>query len=536
MNDRTTHALRRALLGVTCAVGCASLALAGPTPKPPASSDSFDNPATFGKKQASRTTRSTRAAISGGGEGGIAGATLLFDNGPIDTGEAVCTGTRSTIQNTTPICLTNAGFNNTAFKALDDFTLPSCAEINRVTVYMYLTNATTITITGGEVTLHSGKPWGTTSNVIATSTTPAEPPSLTTTWRAATTACNRQVQQLVLDTSSWPVLPAGTYWLSWRITSTGGGFCPPVTILGLQGKPGANGELTAATTFPSVFGNPMYDAGVAGCVGQPAPPGVRQELPFLLHGVLGGCGPCSGDTDGDSDVDADDLTNVILQWGSTCPCTGDVDDDNDVDSDDLTLVILGWGPCGGPPVPPVSTGGCCVGGNCSVMTFQACESAGGTYIGDGTDCAFGCSAPANDDCTGAIPAVTGNNTVNTTFATNGGPAVLPCDVPPTTAPEISRDVWLSLASVNGQQYTVTTTNTPAGLGNVADTVLVVYSGPDCSNLTQVVCNDDIAAVGGPSTVVFNGTGGTMWIRVGTWVAAQPTVAPGGNIVVTVSSP
>jgi hypothetical protein len=58
------------------------------------------------------------------------------------------------------------------------------------------------------------------------------------------------------------------------------------------------------------------------------------------------CANCPGDTDGDSDVDADDLTNVILQWGNTCPCNADVDNDNDVDSDDLTVVILEWGtPC-----------------------------------------------------------------------------------------------------------------------------------------------------------------------------------------------
>jgi hypothetical protein len=58
------------------------------------------------------------------------------------------------------------------------------------------------------------------------------------------------------------------------------------------------------------------------------------------------CADCPGDTDNDGDVDADDLTNVILQWGNTCPCGADVDNDNDVDSDDLTVVILEWGtPC-----------------------------------------------------------------------------------------------------------------------------------------------------------------------------------------------
>jgi hypothetical protein len=65
--------------------------------------------------------------------------------------------------------------------------------------------------------------------------------------------------------------------------------------------------------------------------------------------LVGGGGGCPGDTDGDSDVDADDLTNVILQWGTTCPCTADVDDDNDVDSDDLTVVILEWGTACGKP-------------------------------------------------------------------------------------------------------------------------------------------------------------------------------------------
>ncbi len=61
----------------------------------------------------------------------------------------------------------------------------------------------------------------------------------------------------------------------------------------------------------------------------------------------GGClvVTCSGDTDGDNDVDADDLVNVVLQWGTVCPCTGDVDEDSDVDTDDLVIVVLNWGPC-----------------------------------------------------------------------------------------------------------------------------------------------------------------------------------------------
>ena len=58
---------------------------------------------------------------------------------------------------------------------------------------------------------------------------------------------------------------------------------------------------------------------------------------------------CDADVNGDGDVNADDLTTVILSWGA-CPtppepCPGDVDDSGEVDADDLVAVILSWGPC-----------------------------------------------------------------------------------------------------------------------------------------------------------------------------------------------
>ncbi len=538
MKERKNHAPRGALCGLTCAVACTSLALAAP---PQSSTLSGDAP---GLPMVTTPARGVPPASiarpSGGGEGGIAGASVIYNNGPVDTGEdmsATCAipgATRSTVQNQPPLCLGVAGFTVSSFGGADDFTLSQCAEINRVTLYAIQAAATTVpTITGGTVTLHSGRPWASSSNVVATSSVVSEPPSLTTIFRASLTTvtpCIRPIQKLVLDTSAWPILPPGTYSISWNVIGNPAGmFSPPVTILGTLSPPGANGQQTTSSVLPATYG-PLLDTGsvVPPCAGLP-PPGAIQEWPFILEGNFTS-GPCPGNTDGNCDVDADDLVNVVLQWGSVCPCTGDVDGDNDVDTDDLVMVVLNWGACVDPP-GPIATGACCTGGVCSVVTYAACAAGGGTYLGDGSNCASGCGIPANDDCTGATAVGLGNTQVNTTFATNGGPAPVLCGA----GVEISRDVWLALPTINATQYTVTTTGTPSGPGNVADTVLIGYSGT-CAALTEVACNDDIGIGGGPSTIVFTGDGNIMLIRVGTWVAAQPTVAPGGNIVVGITSP
>ena len=51
-----------------------------------------------------------------------------------------------------------------------------------------------------------------------------------------------------------------------------------------------------------------------------------------------------GDVNGDSRVDLDDLTTVLLNWGDCPPmgCLGDTDGDGDVDIDDLLRVLLSW--------------------------------------------------------------------------------------------------------------------------------------------------------------------------------------------------
>lgn len=58
---------------------------------------------------------------------------------------------------------------------------------------------------------------------------------------------------------------------------------------------------------------------------------------------------CDEDTNGDGTVDVQDLTNVILDWGSDGSGNGgDVTGDGVVDVSDLTAVILAWGDCPDP--------------------------------------------------------------------------------------------------------------------------------------------------------------------------------------------
>jgi hypothetical protein len=56
---------------------------------------------------------------------------------------------------------------------------------------------------------------------------------------------------------------------------------------------------------------------------------------------------CPEDTNLDGQIDADDLVNVILDWGTDGSANNtDVDGNGVVNTDDLVTVILAWGPCG----------------------------------------------------------------------------------------------------------------------------------------------------------------------------------------------
>ena len=64
------------------------------------------------------------------------------------------------------------------------------------------------------------------------------------------------------------------------------------------------------------------------------------ESPYVLD-----CSSCQGDVDGNGMVDANDLLQVISDWGMT-ESPADLNEDGLVDASDLLEVIAGWGLCG----------------------------------------------------------------------------------------------------------------------------------------------------------------------------------------------
>jgi len=113
------------------------------------------------------------------------------------------------------------------------------------------------------------------------------------------------------------------YDLSWHTIDGGGGTSTGGTysLSGTIGQHDASTSLMTGGTFELAGG--FWAGG-----GEPFP-------------------PCLGDIEpdgGDQDVDIDDYTEVVLNWGGPGP-QGDTDDDSDVDIDDFTNIVLEWGPC-----------------------------------------------------------------------------------------------------------------------------------------------------------------------------------------------
>jgi hypothetical protein len=70
-----------------------------------------------------------------------------------------------------------------------------------------------------------------------------------------------------------------------------------------------------------------------------------EVVAFLLNPIPAAL----GDTDCDSQINIDDLLNVIAHWGPCAGCNPDLTRDGAVDIFDLIEVILNWGAAGGAP-------------------------------------------------------------------------------------------------------------------------------------------------------------------------------------------
>uniref|UniRef100_UPI00191F4904 hypothetical protein n=1 Tax=Hymenobacter rubidus TaxID=1441626 RepID=UPI00191F4904 len=129
--------------------------------------------------------------------------------------------------------------------------------------------------------------------------------------------------------------------------------------------------------------------------------------------------------------------------------------------------------------------------------------------------------PANDDCAGAIALTVAGSCTNVTVnnglatASTGAPALTSAGCFAPTLP-IGNDLWYTVVvPTNG---TVTVTTSAITGSSVDDTGLIIYSGT-CSTLTEIGCNDAIAAPNNEfSSVTVTGRtpGTTLYVRVFTY--------------------
>lgn len=207
----------------------------------------------------------------------VAQADLLFDGGAMITHPGGMTGAsagadRSAISPNTPAA-TGFGFGGTGtFRLADDFTVANDFTINSVTVYGYLTGATTVGGTALNFNILDGMPG--VGSVVATGAagtfSAAWAPSPSTlgifrTTNTDTAGNTRRIQALTLSGLNIN-LTAGTYWLDFNYT--GISFTPPVS---------------SATSFPT--GNAMQFNGTAWGNLLDAGAGLQVALPFLIEGT-----------------------------------------------------------------------------------------------------------------------------------------------------------------------------------------------------------------------------------------------------------
>ncbi|MCB9882172.1 MAG: hypothetical protein H6834_10300 [Planctomycetes bacterium] len=128
--------------------------------------------------------------------------------------------------------------------------------------------------------------------------------------------------------------------------------------------------------------------------------------------------------------------------------------------------------------------------------------------------------PPNDDCSQAITVGTG---LNGPYTNDNATVASPWSCPPFAA--ASADVWFTHVATHDLTLRVDTCNF---LYTNIDTVIQVYSGSNCSNLTSIACNDDFCGL--RSQVEFAAQRGVRYyFRVGSY-----SNSPTGTIGLTLT--
>jgi hypothetical protein len=125
---------------------------------------------------------------------------------------------------------------------------------------------------------------------------------------------------------------------------------------------------------------------------------------------------------------------------------------------------------------------------------------------------IGTNNPTNDECANALVLPVESECVST-FASNMG--ATPSAPPPAggCASNGYKDVWFKFTMPNVLNPTVTIRTTA---GSLANAVMEVYTGTDCSILSIITCEDNNDNGNGSSMPVINLTGtpnATIWVRV-----------------------
>ncbi|MDQ2986984.1 MAG: PEP-CTERM sorting domain-containing protein [Armatimonadota bacterium] len=167
------------------------------------------------------------------------------------------------------------GFSSSgAFRLADDFSIADAGwQIDSASTFVYLTNATAPTVTGGTFDIRDNTTTpGTPGLSVASGTFSSV--AFTDIYRIGSTVNDaRRVQRVEVNFSS-VVLLTGTYWLDFNFV--GGSFTPPLTAPAANVTPGS----TNAKQWNGAAWVNAIDTGTTGLENFP------KDMPFLIHGSV----------------------------------------------------------------------------------------------------------------------------------------------------------------------------------------------------------------------------------------------------------